>query len=172
MCIRSTGTFAHCRALLALAVWSAASGCGGGGSSGSTSSISSVTTSCNPTTVAPGQASQCAATVTGTGNYSSAVSWSVDTGTISTGGLFTAGTTHPGSVHATVTAISTQDATKSGTASIAIITIAPTSTPVTVGEQLPQKSEPEGKKPRQPQRPGTEGGTPGVNSTNAPKPQN
>lgn len=67
--------------------------------------------------MATGATSQCSATVQGTGSYSSAVTWSASNGSITTAGLFTAPAT-AGSV--TVTATSSQDTTKSGTATITV----------------------------------------------------
>jgi len=101
--------------------------CGGGGGGGSNpppSTITSVSVSCSPTSVQAGQTSQCTATVVGTGTHSSAVTWSASAGTINSSGLLTAPTS-AGSV--TVTATSTQDTTKSGTATITVgISQAPT----------------------------------------------
>ena len=88
--------------------------------------ISSVTVSCNPSTVAPSATSQCSATVNGTGSYSSTVKWTASGGTISGSGMLTA----PGSAGTvTVTATSTEDSTKSGTAKI---TVATQTTPPTI----------------------------------------
>ncbi|MGC1872881.1 MAG: alkaline phosphatase family protein [Acidobacteriaceae bacterium] len=88
--------------------------------------ISSVSVTCNPSTVAPSATSQCKATVQGTGDFSSAVTWTANGGTINSSGLFTA----PGSTGSVkVTATSTQDPSKSGTATI---TIATQSTPPTI----------------------------------------
>ena len=79
--------------------------------------ISSVSVSCNSSTVAPSATSQCSATVQGTGSYSSAVTWTASGGTIDSSGLFTA----PASTGSfTVTATSTEDTTKSGTATITV----------------------------------------------------
>ena len=82
------------------------------------SAISSVSPTCSPSTVAPGATSQCSASVQGTGTFNTAVTWSVTGGgAISSAGLFTA----PSSAATpTVTATSTQDSTKSGTASITV----------------------------------------------------
>jgi phosphatidylinositol-3-phosphatase len=98
--------------------------CGGGSesrsnnASGSTSStISSVSPACAPSTIAVNATSQCNATVKGTGSYSSAVTWSASEGTVSASGILTAPAT-AGTV--TVTATSTQDPTKSGTASVTV----------------------------------------------------
>jgi len=94
----------------------------GSGASGSqpppiSSSISSVSVVCMPSAVATNATSQCKAAVQGTGSYSSAVTWSASGGTINASGLFTAPAT-AGTV--TVTATSTQDTTKSGTAAVTV----------------------------------------------------
>jgi hypothetical protein len=96
-------------------------GCGGasfvanGNSPASQSStITSVSVTCNPSTLSPGQTSQCSALVTGTGNYSSDVVWSSGAGSISSSGLYTAPATAPSSGLDTVTATSKQDKNKSG----------------------------------------------------------
>jgi len=83
-------------------------------------SITSVSVSCVPTSVETGQTSQCSAVVAGVGNYDSAVTWSVDSGTISSSGLYTAPPAAPASGIATVKATSSQDSTKSGTDAITI----------------------------------------------------
>ena len=81
------------------------------------STITSIQVVCNPSTVNTSATSQCNATVNGSGNYSSAVTWSASGGTVNASGVFTA----PASAGtATVTATSTQDPTKSGTASITV----------------------------------------------------
>jgi Bacterial Ig-like domain (group 2) len=107
-------------------------GCGGGGGGGGSTStptaITAVTASCNPTSVLTGQTSQCTATVTGTGSYNSAVTWSVSgvqggnstVGSISTSGLYTAPSVVPATSPVTVTATSTEDTTKSGSPAITI----------------------------------------------------
>ena len=80
--------------------------------------------SCNPSTIAPNATSQCAATVHGTGSFSSTVKWTASGGSIDATGLFTA----PGSAGAvTVTATSTADTTKSGTATITVQAATPQS---------------------------------------------
>jgi len=84
--------------------------------------INSVSVSCTPTSVQTGQTSQCTATVSGTGSYSSAVTWSAVSGTISNLGLYTAPVTVPNLGSDTITATSTQDITKSGSASLAVTT--------------------------------------------------
>jgi len=111
-----------------------AAGCGGGGggNSSTTPTITSVSTSCNPTSLQAGQTtqtSQCAATVMGTGSYSSGVTWTVSAGTITSAGVYTAPATVPTPGTATITATSTEDTTKSGAATITI-TAAPTITSV------------------------------------------
>lgn len=58
------------------------------------------------------------AAVAGTGNYSSAVTWSASAGTITATGVFTAPNAPDTTV--TVTATSTQDSTKSGSASVKV----------------------------------------------------
>jgi hypothetical protein len=107
--------------------------CGGGSksavSSGAISSISSVSPACAPSTVVAGATSQCSATVMGSGDYSSAVTWSASGGTISSSGLLTA----PASAsNVMVTATSTQDKTKSGTAAVSVQTPSSTITSVSV----------------------------------------
>lgn len=106
-----------CVALLVPVLISACGGVSPPVSGPATSSISSVSASCTPSTIAAGATSQCAATVQGAGSYSSAVTWSASTGTITSAGLFTA----PASAaNVTVTATSTQDARKSGTALVTV----------------------------------------------------
>ena len=91
--------------------------------------ISSISLTCVPSAIATGATSQCNATVHGTGNYSSAVSFSASEGTINASGLFTAPAS-AGTV--TVTATSKQDATKSGTASVSVQVATSTITSVQV----------------------------------------
>ena len=97
-------------------------GCGGGGNSGGgggTPTITSVAVGCSPASIYTNQTSTCTPTVSGTGNYSSSVTWSVNPtsiGTVSSAGVFTASSTGT----ATITATSTQDSTKSGTATVTV----------------------------------------------------
>jgi hypothetical protein len=91
--------------------------------------ITSVSVTCNPVTVIISATSQCNATVQGTGSYSSAVTWSASGGAIGPSGLFTAPVS-AGTV--TVTATSTQDTTKAGTAAITVQLAPPTITSVSV----------------------------------------
>ena len=79
--------------------------------------ITSVAVSCNPSTISPNATSQCSATVQGTGNYSSAVTWSATAGAITSNGLFTAPASAAG---VTVTATSLQDGSESGEATITV----------------------------------------------------
>lgn len=100
-------------------------GCGGGaGGGGSHPTISSVSVNCSPASISANQTSTCNASVTGTGNYSSAVTWTVSpstVGIINNDGTFTA--SEGGT--ATVTATSTQDSTEQGLASISVTNPAP-----------------------------------------------
>lgn len=103
-------------------------GCGGGGGGGGTSSsIASVSATCSPASITTVQTSTCSAAVTGTGSYSSAVSWAATGGAITGAGVFT-----PSGVGtAMITATSTQDSTKAGSTSVAVA-VAPTVTGVSV----------------------------------------
>jgi hypothetical protein len=96
--------------------------CGGSGSGGdTTSTITLVGASCNPTAITSGQTSQCTATVSGTGSFSSTVVWTSSAGgTINaTSGLFTAGNV-PFTTQVTITATSTQDVTKAGSTTLTV----------------------------------------------------
>lgn len=111
-------------------------GCGGSGSSYSsggstpppTAPVTSVAVSCASATVNVGQTSQCSATVQGTGNYSSAVTWSVNSvaggnatvGTVSTTGLYTAPATVPTPFTVALTATSVTDTTKSASSPVIV----------------------------------------------------
>jgi alpha-L-arabinofuranosidase len=79
--------------------------------------IGGVTVSCPASTLVAGSSTTCAASVTGTGSYSSAVTWSATGGSITSGGVLTTSTT---ATSVTVKATSVQDPTKSGTATIAL----------------------------------------------------
>jgi len=95
-------------------------GCGGGGGNQNTPQVSptitSVSIACTPASILTGQTSQCSATVSGTGAYSTAVTWSATDGTINSAGVFTPAA----SGTATIAATSTQDSTKSGTTSVTV----------------------------------------------------
>lgn len=84
---------------------------------GPPATITAVGVSCSPTSIQVGQTSKCTASVTGTGAFSSAVTWSVDDGSINESGNYTASGS-PGV--ANVQATSVQDTTKSGSASITV----------------------------------------------------
>jgi len=85
--------------------------------------ISSVAPTCSPSTIATGATSQCSANVQGTGSFSSAVAWSVTGGgTISSAGIYTAPSS---ALTATITATSTEDPSKSGTAAVTVQTTPP-----------------------------------------------
>jgi hypothetical protein len=89
-------------------------GCGGSYSS-QTSNIASVNVTCTPSSISTGSTTQCSAAVAGTGDYSSDVTWSVDSGSISSAGLYTAPANAPASGNTvTVTATSRQDKNKRG----------------------------------------------------------
>jgi Protein of unknown function (DUF3443) len=100
------------------ALWMAA--CGSSGNGSGSSSIMSVTVSCSPSTIIFGQTSQCSATVMGTGNFSSGVTWTASAGTISASGLFTPPSGGSTTLQVTITATSSQDTSKSGTATVTV----------------------------------------------------
>jgi len=108
-------------------------GCGGGASGNepapTSSAISSVSLVCTPSTLSTNATSQCTAAVQGTGSYSSVVTWAANGGTINASGRFIAPAS-AGTV--TVTATSTQDPTKAGTAAITVQLTPPTITSVSV----------------------------------------
>jgi hypothetical protein len=112
--LRILGTTAGVCSLLLLAAC-------GGGSSTTTPTITLVGASCNPTSIVSLATSQCTASVSGTGSFSSTVFWTASGGgTISaTSGLFTAATV-PFSTQVTITATSTQDSSKSGSTTITV----------------------------------------------------
>ena len=87
--------------------------------------ITSVSANCLPSTIQSGQTSQCTATVQGTGNFSSSVTWSASTGTISASGLYAAPTVTT-ATQVTITATSVQDTTKYGSTTITVNRVPPT----------------------------------------------
>jgi len=92
-------------------------GCGGASflPNPQTSAIAAVSVTCTPSSISTGGATQCQAVVTGSGAYSSDVSWTADMGTISSSGLYTApATSASGNATVTVTATSKQDKNKFG----------------------------------------------------------
>jgi hypothetical protein len=118
--VREPGILPAATSLMLLA---ACGGGGGGGGSGGASNITSVTVSCSPATLQSGQTSQCTATVAGMDSFSSTVTWSTSAGQISSSGLLTAPIVSK-SESVTVKAVSTEDKSRSGTASE---TVTPTS---------------------------------------------
>ncbi len=111
-------------------------GCGGGTLTNLMQSpaVTSIAVSCSPTSLSTSQTSQCSAAVSGTGSFSSGVSWTVGSGTISNSGLYTAPANAPSSGTVTIIATSTQDETKSGNTKVNIASAAvqPTVTRVAV----------------------------------------
>ncbi len=132
--------------VLAIAPFLICIGCGGGSSTGYSGppppTVTSVSVSPPSANVQRGAGQQFGATVSGTGNFPSTVTWSVsgqsddaNLGTISSSGFYTAANNPPNPNTVTVTATSTLDASKSGTASVVIgsapfqitgVTISPT----------------------------------------------
>lgn len=106
--------------------------CGGGSSSPpqqGSPQISSMAITCTPTSMAPGDKSQCSATVNGAGTLNSTVTWSVTAGAITSSGAFTAPSS-PAKV--TVTATSAQDSSISGTAALTVAYMIPPSKHVVI----------------------------------------
>ncbi len=98
-------------------------------------SISAVSVSCSPTAIQSAQTSQCSATVTGTGDFSKAVTWTVSSGSIDSSGLVTAPIV-PTNSQLTATATSVQDTSKSAFATVNV-SPAGTVSSVTVNCALP-----------------------------------
>jgi hypothetical protein len=69
--------------------------------------------------VESGQTSQCTSTVTGTGSFTTTVTWAASAGSIDTNGVFTAQAV-TASTPVTITAISSQDTTKTATATVTV----------------------------------------------------
>jgi hypothetical protein len=72
-------------------------------------SIKSISLTCSPALIAPTATSICTPTITGQGNYSSAVTWSQNIGQVDNNGIFTPS----GVERATITATSVQDPSQS-----------------------------------------------------------
>jgi hypothetical protein len=108
-------------------------GCGSGSSGGGGPTITSVTVTPATANVATGATQQFKATVAGTGSFSSQVTWAVNdvaggnatVGTITSAGVYTAPGVPPSPNTATVKAISTEDSTKTGPATAAVLNPAP-----------------------------------------------
>jgi hypothetical protein len=119
-------------------IWTA--GCVGTTRPVATPTVTSVTVTCAPASVQVNKTSQCSASVLGTENFSTAVTWSVNgvaggnstVGTITSSGLYTAPSAVPSPATVVVKATSVADQTKSGTANIAITPPPPTITSVAV----------------------------------------
>jgi len=122
-------------------------GSGGGGPAQQTPTVTAVTVSPASANVQPGKTQQFTASVSGSGDFSTAVTWSVSGtgdapsgfGVISDSGLYTAPTTAPNPNTVTIEATSVADPTKTGSASAVIgsaayhitgITVSPTSATV------------------------------------------
>ncbi len=82
-----------------------------------TSTISSVTVTCAPPIISQSATTACTAAVAGTGNYSSAVTWTTNLGSITQAGVLTAPASNG---IATVTATSQQKTTISGSATVTV----------------------------------------------------
>ncbi len=85
-----------------------------------TPTITSVSASCSPSSVQVNGGSQCTPTVTGTGSFNSAVTWTASAGSINSSGLFVAPSSVPNPAGVTITARSVQDTSKSGTATVTV----------------------------------------------------
>jgi hypothetical protein len=116
-----------------------ASSGGGGGGTQPPPTVTAVSVTCASASVPTGQTSQCSATVTGTGNSISSVSWSVNgnsggnstVGTISTEGIYTAPKSVPTPYTVSVTATSVADTTKSASFNMIVAgTIATVTQPI------------------------------------------
>ena len=91
----------------------------GCGSSSNPTTVTGVTVACLPSTIQSSQLIQCNATVTGTGTFSTTVTWMATAGSITSGGIFTAPVVSaPAS--ATITATSTETTSQKGSATVTI----------------------------------------------------
>lgn len=86
----------------------------------SNATVTSVTVSPAAPTVTGGTTQQFTATVAGTNNPGQGVTWTVSAGTINSSGLFTAPAATGAAQSITITATSTADDTKSGTATVTV----------------------------------------------------
>jgi Protein of unknown function (DUF3443) len=102
-----------------------------GACSSSSSSVTSVTVTCSPFTINSGGTSQCSAIVSGSGNYSQAVAWGVNAGSIDSNGMFTAPIV-TSQQRPIITAVSKQDTTKGGTYQVTVNPTGPSITSVSV----------------------------------------
>jgi hypothetical protein len=85
--------------------------------------VSSVTVNCALPTIQSNQDSQCTATVTGTGNFSPAVSWAASPGAATPSGLYVAPTVSAATA-VPVTATSVQNPTQSGLSTVTVNPVA------------------------------------------------
>ena len=84
--------------------------------------VTSVQATCSPSPVSAGATAQCLAAVTGSGSYSSAVTWSAAAGSVDASGMFTAPTA-TGTV--AITATSVQDSSKAATFNVSVVSGSP-----------------------------------------------
>lgn len=83
--------------------------------------ITSITASCAAASLSGAASTPCSATVTGTGSFSSGVSWQVNRGSISSTGVYTAPASNPTGSVATITATSTQDTNQTASTTINLV---------------------------------------------------
>src|SRR5271157_4009211 len=114
--IRETSRMCRFRLLLVVGsvLWLAACG-----SSNNAFTVTGVTASCLPSPIQSSQMIGCLATVTGTGAFTTNVTWKASAGSINTNGTFTAPVVS-GPTSVTITATSTQNTAESGTATVII----------------------------------------------------
>jgi hypothetical protein len=98
---------------MGIILWTA--GCG----SSNNTAVTSVTLTCSPSTLQSSQLVQCGATVNGTGNFSTMITWSANAGSINQSGLFTAPVVSSPLV-VTITATSTETPSQLATATVTI----------------------------------------------------
>src|SRR5271157_242181 len=89
------------------------------GSSNNAFTVTGVTASCLPSPIQSSQMIGCLATVTGTGSFTTTVTWTSTAGSINTNGVFSAPVVS-GPTSVTITATSTQNTAESGTATVII----------------------------------------------------
>ena len=82
--------------------------------------ITGVTATCADASLSPDYTTNCTAAVTGQGKYDSAYTWSTDTGTISSEGVYKAPSTVPANKRAVITATSNGNSKESAKITIAI----------------------------------------------------
>ena len=82
--------------------------------------VSGITATCADAALSPNYTTNCTAAVTGQGKYDSTFTWSADTGTISSAGVYTAPSTLPSNQKAVITATSNGNSKQSAKITIAI----------------------------------------------------